>query len=92
MKIFKYPVTIGTPFSLMMPLWAKPICVQIDQKTGQPAMWVHVNEMNKLSLREFRVYGTGLEMYQPKDADLKYVGTFQMDEGQFVGHLYEVES
>lgn len=84
--VWKYPVELVEEFSLEMPSQAELLCVQTQH--GLPFLWAEVNPETEKKTRRFRVFGTG----HPIDTDewVEYVGTFQLDEGHLVFHLYEV--
>lgn len=80
--IYKYP--IQNSFSLQLPVGAKVLCVQMQYNV--PYMWVMQDTSNYLEPRHFRIVNTG------DDTDCKpenYIGTFQEDNGSYVGHLFE---
>ena len=83
--IYKYPVAIGS-FGLDLPKDAEVLTVQVQQ--GKPMMWVLQNTNKSIMTRSFTVCGTGheVELLPPS---YKYIGTFQLKDGYFVGHLFE---
>lgn len=83
--IWKYPFNIGDRFPLKMPLGAQILTVQVQK--GSPCIWalVDVNEPDR-EVRWFQVYGTG---HQHEEIGYRYIGTFQMDGGSMVFHLFE---
>ena len=84
-KIFKYPIRIEDNIKLMMPMHAKILCVQLQG--GVPCIWALVDEDMPLYHRIFNIYGTG---HPISNAELlEYIGTFQIDGGSFVFHLFE---
>lgn len=85
MKIFKYPVQFG-PFSLDLPYGAKVLSVGVQE--NQPFLWAQVQEAgNPPETRLFRVYGTGHLM---REDEIAFIGTFQLDGGALIFHLFEV--
>ena len=83
--IWKYNISIEDTFSLELPQGAKILTVQEQQ--GEPQVWVLVNPDNKLEIRNFRLVGTGHSIEENR---LEYIGTFQVLNGNFVGHLFEI--
>jgi len=55
---------------------------------GEPYLYALVDLDAKLETRKFRFAGTG---HPIKERDLKYIGTFQLQGGNFVGHLFEIK-
>lgn len=83
--VHKYPLGRGG-IQVAMPHGALPLCVQLQQ--GQPCLWVEVDTAQPMVMRTFVFFGTGHPI--PQDKPLKYVGTFQLEGGALVFHLYEV--
>lgn len=84
MEIFKYPVTVAFTFEVAMPAGAKVLCVQTQR--GAPFIWALVDPDAKLEPRRFQLYCTGQTCLSPAQ---EYVGTFQMQGGSLVFHLFE---
>lgn len=85
--IWKYKVVItGSPQEIDMPQGARVLCVQVQDDA--PHIWVEVDPQRmEIERRSFYVTGTGLPL--PLNT-LSYIGTFQLFNGEFVGHLYEL--
>lgn len=83
-RIWKFPVPMQDEFSLRMPVSARILCVQTQH--GEPQLWAAVTKSGNMELRTFRLAGTGHEI----PAGLVYIGTFQLYEGTFIGHLFEI--
>ena len=82
--IYKYPLAPGHT-ELRMPKGAQVLTVQLQN--GNPCMWVKVDPGAEQEDRAFDVYGTGHDM--PDDPRMIYVGTFQMDRGALVWHVFD---
>lgn len=77
--------TLETETTIEMPQGAELLDLQTQH--GEPQLWALVDP-NALSCRRtFRVYATGQEL--PNDPG-QYVGTFQMNGGALVFHVFEV--
>ena len=84
-KIFKYELKMEDMQEFMMPVNADILCVQ--SQFGKPCIWALIDPLVKgIELRCFRIYGTG---HTINYTDLKYIGTFQLNGGNYVFHLYE---
>ncbi len=90
--VYKYGLDIaGSPF-IEMPLDAEVLCVQVQG--GHPMVWALVaivedgDTQYAMMPRQFRLAGTGHPLDLPDTA--AYVGTFQLEEGAIVFHLFEV--
>jgi hypothetical protein len=83
--IYKYRMEPNCGGSVEMPKGAQVLSVQMQG--GLPCLWAKVDTTRSLERRSFDVYGTGNAM--PDDPRLVYVGTFQMDDGALVWHVFE---
>ena len=83
--VWKFPLMVTTRFSVEMPDGAKILCV--GAQGDQPVMWALVDTAEPPVGRVFSVHGTGHEVEEGE----KYVGTFEIIGGRFVGHLFEVK-
>lgn len=83
-KIFKYPLEVTDEQRIEMPMGAEILCVQVQG--GQPCIWAKVIPDGAPVKRLFAVYGTGHPM-NTKQAD-QYVGTFQLQGGMLVFHVF----
>lgn len=83
--IWKYPVPAIDAFSITMPAGAQFLAVQAQHENAQS--WWLVDDDALLKRRYFRVHGTGHEVYSP--GALTFLGTFQLNDGELVFHLFE---
>jgi hypothetical protein len=84
--IYKYDLEVTDSQIIKMPVDAKIIAVQTQRE--KPRLWaiVDVNNINITEGRRIAVYGTG----QPhKTIGGKYIGTFQLANGNLVFHVFE---
>lgn len=85
MTIWKFPLqTVGMQ-SVQMPRNARILCVQVQR--CEPCLWAMVDETKPLVERRIRIIGTE----HPIDASavLHYIGTYQLDGGGLVFHVFE---
>jgi hypothetical protein len=83
-RIYKYVVPPLDTFDLALPAGARVLSVQTQE--GRPHVWAEVDTDAPDERRRFECFATG----QPMPAASRvYVGTFQLDEGRLVYHLYE---
>lgn len=87
LTVFKYPLPIDDIVTIGLPEGAQVLTVQVQK--GEPYIWVLEDTVQPLRPRHFRVARTGHPL-QPGFA-LRYIGTFQMDGGAWVFHLFEIE-
>ena len=88
--VWKYAVGMDK-FTLPLPIGARVLCVQMQH--AMPEMWVLVDPNLNLGKvwRRFHLVGTG---HEHDAADLPYegyVGTFQVSQGTFIFHLFELK-
>ena len=81
--IYKFPLALSG-LSVSLPAEAKLLCVQMQRE--QPFLWVELTPNGPLFERNFVIVGTG----QVVPPNSNYIGTFQMDGGALVFHVYEV--
>lgn len=86
-SIYKYSIPENKMdlFSLSLPTNAEILAVQIQYDL--PCIWAVVEIKDEVETRWFKVIGTG-HKHKEIEAD-KYIGTFQLLNGAFVGHLFE---
>lgn len=86
--ILKYRIETTDLIIIEMPKNAQVLDVQVQH--GNPVIWVLVDDEQPKEKRIFEIYGTGNFIEKSKDfASRKYIGTYQLFEGNFVGHVFE---
>lgn len=83
--VFKYTLKEWGSVSIDMPKGAEVLGVQVQH--GDAQLWALVDTSAELVTRQFRIYGTGHPIEGSKY--LRFVGTFQMHDGQLVFHVFE---
>jgi hypothetical protein len=68
---------------------AQPIADDVFGHTSRPRVWALVDPDAPSVWRRFRLLVTGKQIEDGEMAGLDYVGTFQLGNGAFVGHLFE---
>lgn len=87
-RILKYPVPTTGEFSIEMPRGTQLLHVAAQGGVGAaPQMWASAPlGEDALERRDFRLIATGMAF----DAStLIYLGTVILDDGDFVGHVFE---
>ncbi len=82
--IFKYDLTITDSQEINVPVDSEILCVQTQ--VGLPKLWVKCNPENITEKRKIIIHGTGHAISQEAK---KYIGTFQVNDGGFVFHVFE---
>ncbi len=85
--IWKYPLALEHEQTITMPENAMVLTVQTQGEV--PCIWALVNPMNPVVPRRFKIHGTGHEL-EPGEKVGMYIGSFQLQEGIFVGHLFDI--
>lgn len=85
MKIYKYTLAVQHYQAVEIPEDSVVLCVQVQH--GVPQLWVLIGNGDPVK-REIRTLMTGPE-YDNSEAHGRYVGTYQLDGGNFVGHVFE---
>lgn len=84
--IWKYPIRLGESFRI--PNSAEILCVQIQH--GIPTLWAMVypdeKRRDETYCRAIEIFATGQSFV---DAPRKYIGTFQLENGGLVFHVFE---
>lgn len=68
-----------------MPIGAVILSVQVQN--GNTCIWALVDPLAGITLRTFRIYGTGHPIAEY--VNLKYIGTYQLNNGDLVFHIFE---
>jgi len=84
--VYKFPFTVQDEICLQMPKGAQILSVQMQH--GVPVIWALVDPDRDTPVveRQFHLAGTGHPL---PNALGKFVGTFQMMNGDLVLHLFE---
>lgn len=83
-RIYKYPLSIAPVQTLGIPAGATLLTVQTQR--NQPCLWALVDPERLQEEVRLRMVGTGHEF---EDADQwEYLGSFQLDAGMLVFHVF----
>lgn len=82
--IYKYQVELAPEFSLSLKENFSILCLQVQNDV--PYLWIEVSPAADQMTVEFSLRVTGKQFDQGDDET--YVGSFLLNEGAFVGHLY----
>jgi len=83
--IWKYNLEITDEQFINIPEGAEILTIQIQK--GKPVLWGLVNDKDKNETRKIRIFGTGIPIIT--DWSLKYIGTYQLLNGDLIGHVFE---
>jgi hypothetical protein len=87
MTIWRFPLAITDQQELLIPLGAKILTVQARQ--GIPCLWAVVDPSAPRVLRFIKTVGTGHDLPLGDCAWSYYIGTYQIDDGRLVFHVFE---
>lgn len=89
LTIYKYPIfgraVLQRDFAIDMPEDARILCVQVQN--GAPCIWAMVDPSLPMQPRHFVLVGTGQPLGGANSGG--YVGSFQLEYGVYVFHLFE---
>jgi len=88
--IWKFKLQFEKDFTIQMPFNSEILCVQRDEKDNCPCIWALVNPESSREPRRFKLFGTGHTVENEEGFELEYIGTYQYQKGEFVGHIFEV--
>lgn len=88
--IWKFELAVNDRNNIKMPVGAEILTVQVQNEA--PCIWAMVEPDSGTEVRHFRTFGTGHEIPDGAGQSYKYIGTYQLMDGQFVGHLFEYNS
>lgn len=87
--IWKYNLKFENIIELQMPKGAEILTVQQDKKTNRPCLWAMVDSDAEKESRFIELFGTGEKIPTDMGVDRIYIGTYQYQNGAFVGHVFE---
>lgn len=85
--IWKFPLEVTDSQSVKMPKASRILSVQTQG--GQPCLWAWVDSEAPLETRTFHTFGTGHPMRKDARQILEHVGTYQLNDGALVFHVFE---
>jgi hypothetical protein len=91
LKIWKFRIPLQDAIQIEMPKGAKVLAVQTQHQDARdvyngPYLWAMVNPEAAQEIRQFRLVRTG---HPIEEKNLIYIGTFQLQDGEVVFHLFE---
>ena len=87
-RVYKYPLDIQDEATVMMPIGARVLSVQVQN--GRPCLWAAVDPTEtEIEKRLFRIAGTGHPIHD--DVVDGFIGTIQLYDGKLVFHVFEAK-
>lgn len=90
-SIHKYPLQVTDLQTIQLPRGAK--ILKVDVQRGIVYLWALVN-LNPVMPKEnhtIRIVGTGHDIDDRDVPQMNHIGTFQLYNGDFIGHAFEVK-
>lgn len=88
--IWKFSIDTQPYTEAEMPKGAEILTVQ--SQFNEPEIWALVDPEKEKETRRFAIIGTGHEIPDVVSRNFKkYIGTYQLDNGNFVFHVFELE-
>jgi len=85
--IWKFELKLTDKQFINLPKGAELLSVQ--NQNERACLWGLVKPNEEKEERCFEIFGTGHEIHSDMGVDRKYIGTFQMQNGGLVFHLFE---
>ena len=85
--IWKFELETKDNILVQIPKGAKILTVETQHE--QPCMWALVDPNKETETRHFEIFGTGHPINYGMGVDRSYIGTYQLDNGGLVFHVFE---
>lgn len=85
--IWKYPILTTDWQEIHIPRGADILTVQVQH--GDACLWARVNPAQPPESRMIEVFGTGHEIHKDMGVERRYIGTYQLANGDLVFHVFE---
>ena len=83
--IWKFPIETQGEQIINVPVGAEFLSVQVQH--GKPCIWAKVNQQENVTVRaKVSIVGTGHPA--SRTDGMMFLGTYQLDGGDFVGHVF----
>jgi len=83
-RIYKYHLEIEDKQTILLPVGAEILSLHVQH--GRLCLWSIIDTDNEIVPRKIIICGTG---YPADDvSDMQFLGSFQLNEGYFVGHVF----
>jgi len=98
-SVWKFEFKIDDNVDIEMPEYAQILHVDVQVQQGPsrnpievhqmevPCIWARIDTDRPMVKRRFHIAGTGNPL--PRDVALEHIGTFKMEQGRLVWHLFE---
>lgn len=83
--IWKFPLEVADTQYIEVPRGAR--FLSVNTQRGTPCIWAQVDTDKPQDSVLVVIHGTGHNVKKP---DMKFVGTFMLHDGAFVGHVFVI--
>jgi len=85
-QIWKYTLQVGHT-SIKIPEGYQILSVQAQ--CNKPCLWALVDPKAQKKEVVFKTFGTGHTLPAEETSNIKFIGTYQLDNGVFVAHVFQ---
>ena len=85
--IWKFELETKDQNIIQMPKGAEILCIQ--EQYGKPCIWALVDPNEEKEVKTFEIFGTGHPVYCDMGISRIYKGTYQLNSGALVFHVFE---
>jgi len=85
--IWKFELSIKDNQKIEMPIGAEILTAQVQKEIL--CLWALVNSTSEKEIRYFEIFGTGHPVNYDMGTNRKYIGTYQLQDGSLVFHVFE---
>ena len=86
-SIWKYKLEMVDSQTIEIPVGSDLLTIQIQN--GEPFMWFLVDVLAERQKITFETWGTGRLIEYKKGENREYLGTYQLNNGELVFHVFE---
>ncbi len=90
-EVWKFSTTeksFANKFEIEMPKNTQLLYVGVDVNNS-PCIWGLVYPNEEKEIRYFELFVTGQDIHNDMGIERKYVGSYSLDNSEFVGHIFE---
>ena len=86
-RIWKFNLTMADRQIIGMPKGSEILSLQTQ--FNEPCIWVLITDGDDMEDRTFEIFPTGNTIYFDMGIERKSIGTFQVDNGNYIFHVFE---
>ena len=86
-QIWKFQLPVSDIANIEMPKGAQ--ILKVDTQYDIPYIWALVDPSHEIETKVFEIFGTGHLITYPVGSVRNYIGTFMVEHGTYVFHVFE---